>query len=108
VSTDPDKKSKIDITLDVTFPNTPCYMIDIVMKTTVSEADKDTMIKGLSWRHSNPLNNSRVATESMGKTLPFPEVNTSDSDTGQKIMDFLQYKDQCHVQGTIDVTKVTG
>lgn len=29
VSTDPDKRSKILLNIDVVFPNCPCYMIDL-------------------------------------------------------------------------------
>lgn len=45
VSTDPDKRSHILVNLDILFPNTPCYLIDIEMKTSVNEMDKKELNK---------------------------------------------------------------
>jgi len=36
VSTDPDKRSHILVNIDMVFPNTPCYLLDIDMKTSVN------------------------------------------------------------------------
>ena len=105
VSTDPDKRSTVQFNLDVDFPNTPCFMIDVLMKTTVNEMDKGTMIKSLRWSH---IDQAGKTEQSFGKELPFPEFNTSDSDTGLKIVDFLKNGTKCNVKGSILVTKVTG
>lgn len=51
VSTDPDKHPHIEVNLDIIFPNTPCYMLDIQIKTEVNVADKLNLIKSLSWSH---------------------------------------------------------
>ena len=106
VSTDPDKRSHIMMNLDVTFPNAPCYMIDMMMKTTVAEQDKNEMIKSLHWRHENIANG--LGEDSFNQILPFPKVNTSDAETANHIKKHLEDGNKCRVHGTLDVTKVTG
>lgn len=87
VSTDPDKRSKIQMNMYIVFPNCPCYMIDIVMKTSVNEVNKDEMIKSLHWSHDNVK--TGLGEHSYNEALPFPSVNTSDPETGKKILKFL-------------------
>ena len=53
VSTDPDKRSHILVNLDIVFPNSPCYLIDILMKTSVNEMDAEAMTKSLAWVHED-------------------------------------------------------
>lgn len=90
----------------IIFPNCPCFMIDVVMKTTVNEMDKDEMIKQLHWRHENVK--SGLGENSYNEIVPFPNVNTSDPDTAKKIIQFLKDGDKCIVHGNLEVTKVTG
>jgi hypothetical protein len=93
VSTDPDKKPHITVNLDLTFPNTPCYMIDMVMRTTVNEADKDILIKSLTWQHSKA--DGEIVEKSFGEIIPFPKVNTTESETSNLIKDFFDNGHMC-------------
>ena len=36
VSTDPNKRSTMLVNMDIEFPNVPCYLLDINMKTSVN------------------------------------------------------------------------
>jgi len=44
VSTDPDKRPHILVNLDMVFPNAPCYLLDIEMKTSVNAMDSSELI----------------------------------------------------------------
>jgi len=51
VSTDPNKHPHIQINLDITFPNVPCYMLYIRASTEVAEYDEEDTIKHLKYSH---------------------------------------------------------
>jgi hypothetical protein len=106
VSTDPDKRSHILMNVDITFPNAPCYMIDMLMKTSINELNKDDLIKSLKWSHIDKK--GVVYDTSEYKILPFPNVNTDEGDTGKLIKDFLEQGNSCNVEGQLDLRKVTG
>ena len=56
VSTDPDKRSHILVNVDIVFPNTPCYLLNMLMKTSVNEMDSAKMIESLAWVHEDEDN----------------------------------------------------
>lgn len=92
--------------VDITFPNCPCYMIDMIMKTSVNELNKDDLIKSLTWNHLDKKD--KQYDSSSQNILPFPNVNTTESDSGKLIKDFLERGDKCQVTGQLDLRKVTG
>ena len=51
VSTDPDKHPHIIVNMDITFPNVPCYLLDVNVKTSVNSMDDADINRKLVWRH---------------------------------------------------------
>ena len=51
VSTDPNKHPHIQLNLDIDFPNVPCYLVTIDMKTSVNEMSMEEMNNYIAWSH---------------------------------------------------------
>lgn len=107
VSTDSDKRPHITINLDVTFPNVPCFLLRILMKTSVNEMDEEEMTKSLTWAHEDE-NFSVVEVSKNRPTVFTDSYNSSDEEEYKKIQNFFDQKLKCHVYGSVEVSKVTG
>ena len=51
VSTDPDKHPHIIVNMNITFPNVPCYLLELTMKTSVNAMDDADINRNLIWQH---------------------------------------------------------
>jgi hypothetical protein len=51
VSTDPDKHSKIKMNMDMYFPNTPCFLLNVEVFTSVNHMENSELAKSLQWSH---------------------------------------------------------
>jgi len=51
VSTDPDKHSKIKMNLDIFFPNTPCFLINVEVFTSVNHMENSELAQNFKWSH---------------------------------------------------------
>ena len=51
VSTDPNKHPHIALNLDINFPNVPCYLVSLELKTSVNEMSMAEINKYLVWSH---------------------------------------------------------
>jgi hypothetical protein len=92
--------------VDIIFPNCPCYLIQMVMKTSVNNVESEELMKQLTWAHLDK--NHKQYDISKGREMAFPNVNTTDPDTAALIKDFLAEENKCQVMGSLDITKVTG
>jgi len=54
VSTDPHKKSHILMNVDITFPNVPCFLLDMGMSTSVNALFYDEIQRSLTFSHLDP------------------------------------------------------
>lgn len=79
VSTDPDKRSHVLVNLDIVFPNAPCYLMDILMKTSVNEMDSEAMTKSLVWTHQDSEN--KEVASSKDNVVIFPDFNHTDTNS---------------------------
>jgi hypothetical protein len=77
VSTDPDKRPHILMNLDIVFPNTPCYLIDLDMKTSVSAMNSTSLISQLAWGHVDE--SGKTVEMSLNNGTIFPEKNINDA-----------------------------
>lgn len=107
VSTDPDKRPHILVNMDFVFPNTPCYLLDLDMKTSVNTMDSAEMTRALAWSHVDA--NGKVVETSANSDVIFPAINLDDAaNTPQKIKKWFDSNQTCQVTGSLDVTKVNG
>ena len=51
VSTDPNKHPHIALNLDINFPNVPCFLVALDLKTSVNEMTMEEINKFLVWSH---------------------------------------------------------
>lgn len=92
--------------IDIEFPNLPCFLIEIFMRTSVNQINEESLSSQLSWHHINQ-NNSLVYDFSGLK--PFKDINLDDEmETTALIQNFYDRNLKCQIQGSIDFIKVTG
>lgn len=85
--------------LDVTFPNAPCYMIDIDVASAIQVSNHETSRQELL---------KRRLTRS-GELISRPEPNLGDvQGLVNELQQALADGEQCHIKGKIHVYKVTG
>lgn len=107
VSADPNKHPHIIINMDMAFPNVPCWLIDINMRTSVNSMESSEINKQLTWTHMDPTNN--VVDESAMLENPFPKIDINNEEkTVPLIKEFFDKNHTCTCKGRVDVTKVTG
>ena len=84
VSTDPDKRSTIRVDVDIEFPNTPCYLLDVDMKTSVSQMNSSEIVKALTWGHVG--SDGTLAESSSDSEKIFPDVDVNDATNTPALM----------------------
>lgn len=51
VSTDPSKNSHIDMNLDINFPNVPCFLLEVTIRTSVNSLEHDEVVGSFKYFH---------------------------------------------------------
>jgi hypothetical protein len=101
VSTDPDKHAKILMNIDMTFPNSPCFLMKMEVHTSVNQMEHKETSKNLEWGHIDK-NGIIVASN-------FDDVDLNDEGkTTDLIKKFFDDGLKCKVVGKVELTKVTG
>lgn len=105
VSTDPHRHSHILMNMDIDFPNVPCFLLDIGVSTSVNSMNPDEIYERLTFKHFDQ--NENILATMKGKN-PFSDFNPNVDATAAKIKEFYSNEHYCKVEGTIEITKVTG
>ncbi len=106
VSTDPQKNSHIDMNLDIQFPNVPCFLLEVTIRTSVNSLEHDEVVGSFKYLHLDQQGNTVQSFEGYN---PFKEVDLNDEGaTVDLINQFYEKKLTCAVKGTILIPKVTG
>lgn len=92
----------IQINLDITFPNIPCWYLQTDMITSVNHITNNEAQQNLTWRHED--SNGRVYLEEKGAF----EFDIDSDESYDKIMEFYNLGLSCTVEGVIIASKVTG
>jgi hypothetical protein len=83
--------------LDITFPNAPCYLIDLEVVSSIAVSDLSKM----------ELVKRRL--DSRGELVSSPEPDFSDPYNGaEQIYQHLKEGERCHIRGKIHLYRVTG
>ena len=111
VSTDPDKHSKIKMNVNMTFTNTPCFLLSVEVFTSVNHLEHDELSKQLTWTHVDK-NGKIIETFKKDPSEAggvFDSVDLQDDTaTPALIKSFFDDGLRCNVEGTVQLTKVTG
>lgn len=91
--------------IDIDFPNVPCYLLDIGVSTSVNSMETNEILERLVFKHMDQNENAVV---SMTAPNPFSDFNINDEKLSSKIKEFYDNEQYCNVEGTIEITKVTG
>jgi len=105
VSTDPHRHSHILMNMDIDFPNVPCFLLDIGVSTSVNSMNDDEIFERLIFKH---MDQDEKIIASMNGKDPFRDYNAHSEATAAKIQEFYSNEHYCKVEGTIEITKVTG
>ena len=106
MSTDPDKHPHIFVNINITFPNIPCYLLDLGVKTSVNSMDDADINRKLIWQH---LDEDSKAIQKWEGETPFSDIDLNDEEkTPGLISQFYQQGYSCNVIGTMNPSKVTG
>lgn len=97
IAQDPHEGQFVTMNIDITFPNAPCYMIDIEVASSIATSDmsRQDLIK----RRLN----------SKGELVSSPEPDFSDpSQAAEQIYGHIQDGEKCHIKGKMHLYRVTG
>jgi hypothetical protein len=75
--------------IDLRFPNTPCYLLDLGLRTGVNSIDHKELVKSLKWKHFNK-DGEKVEDLIGSPTNPFHNYNLEANETSDKIAEFLR------------------
>ena len=107
MSTDPDKRASISVNIDIEFPNVPCYLLEIDMRTSVNQMNSTEIVQSLIWGHVDST--GTLAEQSQGSEKIFPDVDVDDAAKTPDLMKtWFDSNMTCQVKGSFKVTKVTG
>jgi hypothetical protein len=92
--------------LDIEFPNLPCFLIEIFMRTSVNQIDEEILASELSWHHVGQ--DDQIVYDFSG-LKPFKDIDLNNEvETTDLIKNFYDKNLKCRVRGSIDFIKVTG
>jgi len=91
VSTDPHKNSHIMMNFDVLFPNVPCYLIDINIRTSVNMLENDEISRLMTYRHVSKRGEIIDEWKGLPEKSAFKDMDLNDEEkTPKLIMDFFE------------------
>lgn len=108
VSTDPHRNSHILMNVDITFPNVPCFLLDMGMSTSVNALHWDEIQRVLTFSHLNQRGD--IVEQFIGSEdkTAFDGIDMNDESKASLIKKFYDEDMSCHITGTLNPTKVTG
>lgn len=84
--------------MDIRFPNTPCYLIELGLRTGVNSVDHRDLVSMMTLSHQTKG----------GQKVEYHINDLDANSTTDNTKEFFDQKLECRIKGSIDMAKVTG